>query len=68
MMAKVKDRKEPVNSDNTVLISFKVSNELHKLLSDYAETQHDEAGLKLSPSLAARRLMLEALKKNQTKK
>jgi len=48
---------------NTQLISYKISPELYKKLQKYADTQKDEAGLTLSPSLAARRLMLEALKR-----
>jgi hypothetical protein len=50
-------------ADNTILISFKISHELLKKLEAYAQTQVDEAGLPLSASLAARRLMLEGLKK-----
>jgi hypothetical protein len=48
---------------STQLISYKISPELCKKLQKYADTQTDEAGLELSPSLAARRLMLESLKR-----
>jgi hypothetical protein len=47
----------------TVLISFKVSQEIYNQLELYSNTQTDEAGLTLSPSLGARRLMLEGLRK-----
>lgn len=49
------------------LVSFKLSQEIFRELETYSETQVDEAGILLSPSQAARRLMLEALKR-QTKK
>lgn len=64
-MAKAKglQRKE-----KTVLVSFKLSSDLYDQLSSYAGTQTDESGLQLSPSLAARRLMLDALKRLPTKK
>jgi hypothetical protein len=51
------------DADNTKLVSFKISHDLFKELERYAASQKDEAGLLLSPSLAARRLMLDALKK-----
>lgn len=66
-MAKEKS-KSSTKGEQTVLVSFKLSQGLHEKLSAYAETQTDESGLKLSPSLAARRLMLDALKRIHSKK
>lgn len=66
-MAKVKT-KSAANSEKSELVSFKLSRELYEKLGEYAETQVDEAGLKLSPSQAARRLMLDALKRLPQKK
>jgi hypothetical protein len=65
-MAKVK--KNSNKGEQTILVSFKLSYDLHEKLSAYADTQTDESGLKLSPSLAARRLMLEGLKHIRLKK
>ena len=62
-MAKDKSKK-----DELELVSYKLSKKFHRQLKDYAETQTDEAGIDLSPSQAARRLMLEALKRIQQKK
>lgn len=47
------------------LISFKVTKALLAELEAYAATQQDEAGLTLTPSLAARRLMKKGLEKVQ---
>ena len=66
-MAKDRSKGSP-KRDKTVLVSFKLGQDLYDELSEYAETQTDESGLKLSPSLAARRLMLEGLKRLQSKK
>lgn len=54
--------------DLLVLVSFKVSKALYEQLMEYAKSQKDDAGVQLSPSLAARRLMYEGLKKAQQKK
>lgn len=62
-MAKSKGEK-----DKLPLVSFKLAKELYKQLEEYSKTQTDEAGIQLSPSQAARRLMLEALKRSQQKK
>jgi hypothetical protein len=64
----VKNKKNSNKSEQTTLVSFKVSYDLYEKLSAYADTQTDESGLKLSPSLAARRLMLEGLKHIRPKK
>lgn len=45
------------------LISFKVAEEIYREIEQYAKNQKDEAGYPLSVSQAARRLMLEALRK-----
>lgn len=66
-MAKEKN-KGRITRDKTVLVSFKLSHELYEQLSLYAKGQTDESGLQLSPSLAARRLMLDALKRIHLKK
>lgn len=63
-----RDKKNSVKSEQTVLVSFKLSHDLHEKLRAYADNQTDESGLKLSPSLAARRLMLEGLKRLHPKK
>ncbi len=63
-----KEKKNTAKSEQTVLVSFKLSQDLHEKLGVYADTQTDESGLKLSPSLAARRLMLEGLKRIHPKK
>lgn len=63
-----KNKKNSTKGDNTALISFKLSHDLHEKLTVYADKQTDESGLKLSPSLAARRLMLEGLKRLDPKK
>lgn len=47
------------------LIVFKLHIDLFKQLEAYAKTQVDEAGKTLSPALAARRLMLEGLKRQK---
>ncbi|MBK8201525.1 MAG: hypothetical protein IPK68_04105 [Bdellovibrionales bacterium] len=54
-----KNRK--AKEENTALISFKIAPEVFSKIKKYAKTQKDEAGLVLSASLAARRLMLKAL-------
>lgn len=51
--------------NKTELISFKVSTEIFEEVKTYAKSQTDEAGLPLSVSLAARRLMLRALNKKK---
>ena len=66
-MAKGSEKTGSKKSD-LELISFRLSKELFKTLEEYAETQTDEAGVMLSPSIAARRLMLEGLKRFQQKK
>lgn len=47
----------------TKVISFKVSNSIYAKLLKYGESQVDDTGVHLSPSMAARRLMLDSLKK-----
>jgi hypothetical protein len=65
-MAKEKGRKTPA-TDEMILVSFKLAKDLHKELEAYADTQAEESGKKLSPSLAARRLMLESLERRKKK-
>ncbi len=50
------------------LVSFKITKALLAELEAYAATQQDEAGLTLTPSLAARRLMKEGLDRIQQQK
>ena len=50
------------------LVSFKLGKEYFELLKEYAKGQKDEAGVTLSPSQAARRLMLDGLKQLRSKK
>ncbi len=54
-----KVQKKP--KEETKVISFRVSRELHEKLEKFAQSERDEAGLTLNPSTAARRLMLRAL-------
>ena len=54
--------------DSLALVSFKLGVDYFEELKTYAKTQKDEAGIPLSPSQAARRLMLEALRRVQQKK
>jgi hypothetical protein len=63
-----KEKNKSTKGEQTMLVSFKLSHDLHEKLSAYADKQTDESGLKLSPSLAARRLMLEGLKRLDPKK
>lgn len=49
--------------DGMMMVSFKLSSELHAKLLRYAKSQTDESGKGLSPGQAARRLMLDGLKK-----
>ena len=65
-MAKVKS-KGSKQSGAMELVSFKLSANLYEQLRKYAKTQTDESGAELSPSLAARRLMLESLKRQSSK-
>jgi hypothetical protein len=51
--------------DRTTVISYKLANEPYEELLRYAKSQTDEMGNELSPSQAARRLMLEALKRQK---
>ncbi len=60
--------KVSTKNEEMVLVSFKLGQDLYKQLSAYAETQVDESGKQLSPSLGARRLMLEGLKRTYPKK
>ena len=46
-----------------VVVSLKLSKESAKLLEQYAETQRDDGGPKLSVGQAARRLVDEGLKR-----
>ena len=48
---------------NRTVISFKVSPQLFDEIESYARTQSDEQGNTLTTSQAARRLMLEAMKR-----
>jgi len=66
-MAKNKS-KGSTKPEKMELVSFKLSASLYEQLRDYARTQTDESGAELSPSLAARRLMLESLKRSSLKK
>ena len=43
------------------LVSFKISEELYAKLESYASGQKDEPGFALSPSQAARRMVINAL-------
>ncbi len=61
-MAKSKNK---AGKDKLALVSFKLGKELFVQLKAYADLQTDEAGIKLSASQAARRLMLEALRRQQ---
>ena len=58
-------KKANVSDVGTRLVSFKVSHEIYKQLEKYGADELDEAGLQLSPSLVARRLMLQALRKTK---
>ena len=55
-------------TDEMELVSFRLGKDLFKDLKVYAANETDESGKALSPSLAARRLMLDALKRHQQKK
>lgn len=59
-MAK-KSKKE--SGGEMVLVSFKVSKERLEELKEYAKTQEDDAGNKLTVGTAARRLVHEGLKR-----
>lgn len=51
--------------DKMMLVSFKLSGELYDKLSRYAKSQTDDSGKELSTGQAARRLMLESLRKQE---
>ncbi|MGE4233193.1 MAG: hypothetical protein AB7F43_07685 [Bacteriovoracia bacterium] len=63
-MANAPDEKAK-KKDPLVLVSFKISKDIYKELERYALTQADDAGVCLSASLAARRLMIRGLKRIQ---
>lgn len=54
--------------DKNELVSFKLDKKLYAELSVYAKAQIAETGIEMSDSQAARKLMLEALKRFQSKK
>lgn len=49
--------------EEMVIVSFKLSPDLYGKLTKYAKSQKDDAGKELSAGQAARRLMLDGLKK-----
>jgi hypothetical protein len=58
-------KKTTSQADSARLVSFKLAKEPYDELEKYAANQNDEMGNALSPSQAARRLMLEALKRQK---
>ena len=60
------DMSKAKSKNNLVLVSFKLSAEFFEQLKEYSKDQKDEAGIPLSPSQAARRLMLDALKRKKS--
>jgi hypothetical protein len=63
-MAKSKD-----SDKGLPLVSYRVSEDTFEHLKKYAQTQRDDiTGKELSPSQAARRILLDALKRLQQKK
>jgi phage gp29-like protein len=54
--------------DKNELVSFKLDKKLYADLAVYAKAQIAETGVEMSESQAARKLMLEALKRFQSKK
>ena len=61
-MAKDKPSKKDVKSERTVVVSFRIAESLHQELTKLAQGKTDEAGLELTPSGMARRLVVEAIK------
>ena len=61
-MAKEKPSKKDSKSEKTVVVSFRIAESLHKELAKLAQGQADEAGLELTPSGMARRLVIKAIK------
>jgi hypothetical protein len=61
-MAKDKPTKKDSKSEKTVVVSFRIAESLHQELAKLAQGKTDEAGLELTPSGMARRLVVEALR------
>ena len=64
MVVKIDDMAKEKSTVKTKakLVSFKLPEDKYKQLEAYAETARDNVGFRLSPSMAARMLMLDALK------
>lgn len=54
--------------DKNELVSFKLDKKLYAELAVYAKAQIAETGVEMSESQAARKLMLEGLKRFQSKR
>ena len=68
-MAKSKDSDKELPDNALPLVSYRVSEDTFEHLKTYAQTQKDDiTGKELSPSQAARRLLLDALKRLKQKK
>lgn len=55
-------------SKDSVVVNFRISAALYKLLEEHAKGQQDEAGQELSPGMAARRIVVDLLKNGKNGK